>query len=92
VEKFRTGGASVREYCPQLTKEDCCRCGRCMIAHPACLTAFASLPSPLACASSLTSELYRTAACCEVSCDVEYHNVSKSAPCCRQGKQCAVCM
>lgn len=25
VEKFRTGGASVREYCPQLTKEDCCR-------------------------------------------------------------------
>ena len=25
VEKFRTGGASVREYCPHLTKEACRR-------------------------------------------------------------------
>ena len=26
VEKFRTaGGPAVREYCPHLTKEDCCR-------------------------------------------------------------------
>ncbi len=25
VEKFRMGGTSVKEYCPQLTKEDCCR-------------------------------------------------------------------
>lgn len=32
VEKFRTGGASVREYCPQLTKADCCRCAN----TPAC--------------------------------------------------------
>lgn len=60
MEKFRTGGASVREYCPQLTKEDCCRCGLCLIAHLACLTAFALLP--LAWASQLTSDLYRT--CC----------------------------
>lgn len=26
VDKFRTGGAAVKEYCPQLTSEDCCRC------------------------------------------------------------------
>lgn len=25
VEKFRMGGTAVKEYCPQLTKEDCCR-------------------------------------------------------------------
>jgi hypothetical protein len=90
VEKFRTGGASVREYCPQLTKEDCCRSEQCLIAHLACLTAFASLSLPLACASQLTSELYRTAACCGVSFGVECHTVSQSAPCCRQSEQRAV--
>ena len=27
VKRFKTeGGSSIREYCPSLTKDDCCRC------------------------------------------------------------------
>ena len=30
VKRFKTeGGSSIREYCPHLTKDECCRC-----AHP----------------------------------------------------------
>ncbi|CAD7699255.1 unnamed protein product [Ostreobium quekettii] len=34
VEKFQTGGAAVREFCPNLTKDECRRKNRSMVACP----------------------------------------------------------